>query len=73
MIFQMQENQERDERIYTLRISLSDFVLGTAYEFDRRLIAECEASDKISDKLLALETIVRRAEEHKSNDIPEQP
>jgi hypothetical protein len=31
--------------------------------FDRVLIHDCEDSDKASDKLLALETIVRRIEE----------
>jgi hypothetical protein len=31
--------------------------------FDRLLLDDCEGSDKASDKLLALETIVRRIEE----------
>ena len=63
MIFQMVDNMERDERTYTLKLCMGELIAGTLYEFDRRLIAECEASDKVSDKLLALETIVRRIEE----------
>jgi hypothetical protein len=63
MIFSMQENVERDERTYTLRVSLSEIVPRTMYDFDRAVIRECEASGKVSDKLLALETIVRRIEE----------
>lgn len=63
MIFQMEENLERDARTYTLKVRGDELVTATLFPFDRRLIAECEASDKISDKLLALETIVRRVEE----------
>ena len=33
--------------------------------FDRRLLEECEDSDSVADKLLALELIARRIEEGK--------
>ena len=62
MKFELRENLDRDECIYTITISHAEFMRGTIYQFDRALIAECEASNKISDKILALETIVRRAE-----------
>ena len=49
---------------YILEIDRSDYADFFPTEFDDLLIQECNASEKISDKLLALETIVRRIEEH---------
>jgi hypothetical protein len=63
MIFSMQENVERDERTYTIKVQMGELVRANLSRFDRALIAECEASGKVSDKLLALETIARRIEE----------
>jgi hypothetical protein len=68
MIFDMQENIERDERIYKLRVTGAELMRCRLQHFDRLLIAECEASNKVSDKLLALETIARRIEEGSSGD-----
>ena len=59
----MYEDIERDEMVYTLRIPLRSMVRANLQPLDRALIADCEGSSKISDKLLALETIARRIEE----------
>ncbi len=40
-----------------------DFLGIKLDDFDRALLDECNKSDKISDKLLALETLARRIEE----------
>ena len=63
MKFEMQENIERSARSYLLRISDAEFSSMLLSKFDRLLIDECDGSEKISDKLLALETIVRRIED----------
>jgi hypothetical protein len=47
-------------REYNLTIS-DDFLMRVPLDrFDMMLIKECEESEKIEDKLLALETIVRK-------------
>lgn len=51
------------EQIYTLRILDEERVRMRLHESDHLLLKECEASNKVSDKLLALETIARRIEE----------
>ena len=50
---------------YNLEINQVDLVRAKLHDFDRRLLADCDTSDKVSDKLLALETIARRIEEGK--------
>jgi hypothetical protein len=73
MIFTMTEILDRDERVYTLRITNDELVRARLQPFDRLLIADCEGKDStISDKLLALETIARRIEEG-SGDIGGEP
>ncbi len=53
---------ENRQTIYKLTISDAEFIRAFFDGFDRMLIDECEISDKVSDKLLALETITRRIE-----------
>jgi len=57
------DNLERGSRIYNLEITDDDLRLVNLLKVDELLIEECEKSEKISDKLLALETIARRIEE----------
>ena len=54
--------KENQQTIYKLNISDAEFVRAHFDNFDRLLIDECEISDRVSDKLLALETITRRIE-----------
>ena len=63
MIFEYTDSLDRDERVYKLTISNRDMMVVGFQPFDRLLLTECEESSKISDKLLALETIARRIEE----------
>ena len=53
---------ENQRTIYKLSISDAEFIQAIFYNSDRLLIDECEISDRVSDKLLALETITRRIE-----------
>lgn len=48
---------------YNLTVPDGDLAKMKLHDFDRLLLVECEKSKKVSDKLLALETIVRRIEE----------
>jgi len=50
-------------KIYKLEIDNFELYKVSFYSHDRLLFDECEKSDKISDKLLALEKVVRRIEE----------
>lgn len=52
-----------DEDVFELRFNTLDMVECPLDNFDRALLHECNKSKKVSDKLLALETIVRRLEE----------
>lgn len=65
MRFERRDSGEDSPVIFTLMITASERVAARLDDWDRRLIAECEKSSSISDKLLALETIVRRIEEAK--------
>jgi hypothetical protein len=47
---------------WRLIISQSELETVKLQTGDRMLFQECESSDRISDKLLALETLVRRIE-----------
>lgn len=68
----MQRNVYDDKIIVRLEIDGHDYAhAANLTHFDHLLIAECERSDKASDKLLALETIVRRIEEAKSSAAKE--
>jgi hypothetical protein len=59
MKFEMVESIERNERTFVLTLSNSEYVMTPLTQFDKALVAECDNSDKVSDKLLALETITR--------------
>jgi len=55
--------------IYQLTIEDTEFVLAPLDTFDLMLIRECDTSNAVADKLLALETIVRRIEQ--SQGVPQ--
>ena len=57
-----------DERVLELRISSMDLACPLITRWDKLLLEECEKSDLLSDKLLALEMIVRRNEEYRRNE-----
>lgn len=56
------EDIETNEIRINIIIYLSDFLEVELDNFDRFLLKECNKSNKISDKLLALETIARKLE-----------
>lgn len=68
MKFQMQRDICADKIKVMLEIDGYEYMAAGLDHFDRLLIRECEGSDKTSDKLLALETIVRRIEERVPTD-----
>lgn len=41
--------------------------------YDMRLLRECEASEKVSDKLLALQLIAKRMEQHQARAASDLP
>ena len=51
------------EQRYLIAIPYSEWVRAKIYPTDRVLFDECDKSEKLSDKLLGLETLVRRIEE----------
>jgi hypothetical protein len=57
--------------VYHLEISDVEFVLMRLDNFDTLLLKECEGSDSIADKLLALETLARRIEEERERQAKE--
>lgn len=59
----MQRNDYDDKITVRLEIACGEYVRASLDHFDRLLIRDCEGSEKVSDHLLALETIVRRIEE----------
>lgn len=63
MELKMYRLEDRLEEVLELRISSDDMQSLQLDAFDQRLLEECGASDKASDKLLAAEMIVRRLEQ----------
>ena len=63
MTLTMIDDFESGDRVFTLRIRSRELVAIELQPFDRLLLADCDRSDKVSDKLLALETVARRIEE----------
>jgi hypothetical protein len=59
-----------NETLYYLRISDCELVMAELDTFDIMLIRECDTSASVADKLLALETIVRRIEQAKGAPQP---
>ena len=52
------------DRIITVVLREEDFVVNNLFdEFDRLLLEECGKSNSVADKILALETVVRRYEQ----------
>lgn len=63
MKWQLYRDECRDVIGMRLEIDGSEYMRASLTSFDHALIQDCETSDKLSDRLLALETIVRRIEE----------
>ena len=58
---------ETGDSVFEVKITEFDMlVVPKLDEFDRRLLLECNKSDRISDKLMAVMTIARKIE---SSDI----
>lgn len=56
-------DEETGDSIFEVKITELDMlVVPTLDDFDRRLLLECNKSDRISDKLLAFHTIARKIE-----------
>lgn len=62
MKFTTTQNPETNDIEHVLVITRSDLTKVDLTEFDRALIAECEKSDLISDRLLVLEMLARKLE-----------
>lgn len=67
MRFSYVDNLKTGDKEYILRISGYDIVTARFDEWDRRLLEECDKSDNIADKLLALECMARRIERSKGD------
>lgn len=63
MKFEQRRDTDADVIEYKLTITGGDMAAVELLGFDKLLLRECETSGKISDKLLALETLARRIEE----------
>ncbi len=63
MMLEKWRDPANQQDVFQIKIRDSDYVLAELQPFDRLLIKECEKSQLVSDKLLALETIIRRMEE----------
>ena len=56
------------DRVSEFRFSEYEMVHARFDAADRRTLKECDASTSIADKLLALELIARRIEEHRERE-----
>ena len=54
---------EEMKTITTIEITDQDMAKAGFYEFDHEMMRSCNESDKVSDRLLALELIARRIED----------
>ena len=61
-------NIETNTKKYIIEITNFDIVSLRLDKFDNQLLDECSKSEKISDTLLALETIARRIEEQQEKE-----
>lgn len=60
-----------DEQVWVLKIPDADIVRAKLDRIDRKFLAECDGPDAtISDRLLGLETLVRRIEEASMTACP---
>lgn len=56
-------DEETGDSVFEVIITELDMlVVSTLDDFDRRLLLECNKSDRVSDKLLAFLTIARKIE-----------
>ncbi len=63
MKLEVTQDIANNEQIYTLTIPYFEWMKARIYPQDKLLFDECDKSDKLSDKILGLETLVRRIEE----------
>ena len=63
MQFDTTEMLDTCTRVFTLTLTQRDMITVNLYQFDHVLLAECDASPSIADKLLGLECIARRLEQ----------
>ena len=67
MNFSVFKDPETNTTVYRLTITSDDQVTAARLtDLDHRLFKECSKSELVSDKILALETLVRRIEEGKN-------
>ena len=65
MKFEVTQDLGSLEQRYLITISYNEWVEAKFHSMDKTLFEECDKSEKVSDKLLGLETLVRRIEESK--------
>jgi len=63
MKLEVTQDLEKREQIYVLTIPYDEWIRAKFHDFDGALFAECDSSNKVSDKLLGMETLARRIEE----------
>ena len=63
MIFEYWRHPATNNLTISLEIEGFELECAELKDFDRALFRECEKSNSIADKFLALETLVRRIEE----------
>lgn len=72
MKIEIQRADYDDKILVRIEIEGFEYTRAKFSPFDRMLIADCETSEKVSDKLLALETIARKIEESQTTAAVEQ-
>ncbi|HUU88395.1 MAG TPA: hypothetical protein VMX17_11680 [Candidatus Glassbacteria bacterium] len=60
----------QSKRRYLITIDDIDMMDVNFTDFDRSILKDCEKSNSIADKILALELIARRIEESQKKDSP---
>ena len=72
MIYKEEIRPLTNSRVFTIVLSEKDFITGELDNLDTLLLEECGKSNKISDKLLALQTITKRCEEAEDKILKEK-
>ena len=62
MIYKEEIRPLTNSRVFTIVLSEKDFITGELDDLDTLLLEECGKSNKISDKLLALQLVVSSIE-----------
>ena len=70
MILEVTDKVNTCAQVYRLTLCKSDLIFVNLDPIDRALIHECEASNSVADKLLALECITRRIEQQRTLEAP---